>query len=56
LRNGWLLRRPDPLPGFRQRRGSSKDGADDEPSLGSPSGGESQMAWSAGADHDGEMA
>ena len=33
-----------------------EDGADDEPSLGSPAGGESQMAWSAGADHNGELA
>ncbi len=31
-------------------------GGDDEPSLGSPAGGDSQMAWSAGADHDGELA
>ncbi len=33
-----------------------EDGGDDEPSLGSPAGGDSQMAWSAGADHDGELA
>jgi len=32
-----------------------EDGADDEPSLGSPAGGESQMAWSAGADDDREF-
>ena len=33
-----------------------EDSADDEPSLGSPAGGDSQRAWCAGADHDGELA
>jgi hypothetical protein len=31
-----------------------EDGADDEPSLGSPVGGESQLCWNAGSDDDRE--
>ncbi len=32
-----------------------EDGADDEPSLASPVGGDSQICWSAGADDDREQ-
>ncbi len=31
-----------------------EDGADDEPSLGSPAGGESQICWTVGCDDDRE--
>jgi hypothetical protein len=32
-----------------------EDGADDEPTLGSASGGDSQLCWSAGCDDDREQ-